>query len=123
MESKHDTKYFQSLIGRAELTENILKSIQNKSSGNDGENYFSAILDCDTDIVYLNDFQFTYNSQVQIDTIVIDDQAIYLFEIKNYKGIYYLEDMLLKIILEVHLLHRSYKWNELEMNSIDYVTI
>ncbi|MFL8983553.1 MULTISPECIES: hypothetical protein [Mammaliicoccus] len=32
MESKHDTKYFQSLIGRAELTENILKSIQNKSS-------------------------------------------------------------------------------------------
>ncbi|MCD8875380.1 NERD domain-containing protein [Mammaliicoccus sciuri] len=96
MESKHDTKYFQSLIGRAELTENILKSIQNKSSGNDGENYFSAILDCVTDIVYLNDFQFTYNSQVQIDTIVIDDHAIYLFEIKNYKGIYYLEDTLLK---------------------------
>ncbi|MCJ0923486.1 NERD domain-containing protein [Mammaliicoccus sciuri] len=86
MESKHDTKYFQSLIGRAELTENILKSIQNKSSGNDGENYFSAILNCDTDIVYMNDFQFTFNSQVQIDTIVIDDHAIYLFEVKNYKA-------------------------------------
>lgn len=86
MESKYDTKYFQSLIGRAKLTENILKSIQNKSSGNDGENYFSAILNCDTDIVYMNDFQSTFNSQVQIDTIVIDDHAIYLFEVKNYKA-------------------------------------
>lgn len=44
MESKHDTMYFQSLIGHAELTKDILKSIQNKSSGNDGENYFNANL-------------------------------------------------------------------------------
>ena len=86
MESKYDTKYFQSLIGRAKLTENILKSIQNKSSGNYGENYFNAILNCDTDIVYMNDFQFTFNSQVQIDKIVIDDHAIYLFEVKIIKA-------------------------------------
>ncbi|HCN61002.1 MULTISPECIES: nuclease-related domain-containing protein [Mammaliicoccus] len=96
MEIIKDEKYLKSIIGRAELSDNLFNKVQNKSSGNDGERYFNAILKCMEHIVYINDFQFTLNNQVQIDMLVIDDRAIYLFEIKNYKGIYYLEDTFFK---------------------------
>ena len=81
-------KYIQSIIGRAELNDSLYQYLQNQSSGNEGENYFKSVLDGIPEIIYLTDYQFQLNNHVQIDAIVIDDIAIHLFEIKNYKGIY-----------------------------------
>ncbi|WP_323704416.1 nuclease-related domain-containing protein [Mammaliicoccus sp. Dog046] len=91
MATNNEIKYIQSIIGRAELNESFYQHLQNQSSGNDGENYFKSVLDCIPEIIYITDYQFQLNNHVQIDAIVIDDSAIYLFEIKNYKGIYEFE--------------------------------
>ncbi|WP_239732865.1 nuclease-related domain-containing protein [Mammaliicoccus sp. P-M55] len=123
MEKIKDEKYLKSIIGRAELSDNLFNKVQNKSSGNDGERYFNAILNCMEHIVYINDFQFTLNNQVQIDMLVIDDRAIYLFEIKNYKGIYYLEDTFFKNNYGNSITSPLFKSKEQRMNFITCVNI
>lgn len=88
--------YIEAIKGRAELNEALLQKLQNKSSGDDGEDYFRAVLKCRDDLNVINNFQLNHNNHVQIDSIVIDDHAIHLFEIKNYKGIYTIDKSYIK---------------------------
>ena len=57
-----------------------------------GEKEFSEILNEQKSETWLHDLQFKNYNQVQLDFIVVTDEAIILFEIKNYTGDYYYEN-------------------------------
>lgn len=57
-----------------------------------GEKEFSEILNEQKSETWLHDLQFKNYNQVQLDFIVVTDEAIIQFEIKNYTGDYYYEN-------------------------------
>ncbi len=57
-----------------------------------GEKEFSEILNEQKSETWLHNLQFKNYNQVQLDFIVVTDEAIIQFEIKNYTGDYYYEN-------------------------------
>lgn len=89
----HEILIWNSLNIRMKLSTKDKQYFYNIIKGLEGELLFDSILDqlkCDCFI--LNDLLFKMNNTVfQIDSLLIMAEAIYLFEVKNYEGDYYIE--------------------------------
>jgi hypothetical protein len=86
--------YFQALLPRFPLSTNDLNYYRNKVKGYEGECFFDNLLlkNFSTQgylVPYLNFEQ--NNTSCQIDTLLITQQKIYLFEVKNFEGEHYIE--------------------------------
>ncbi|CQR45928.1 Nuclease-related domain protein [Paraliobacillus sp. PM-2] len=88
------------LMKRKELSQRDYMKYQHLMRGYEGELRFDSYLKrYGKNLMVLNDIQLKYNEKYfQIDTIVITNDIIYLFEIKNYHGQYYFDqDILYKV--------------------------
>ncbi|PNY95920.1 nuclease-related domain-containing protein [Mammaliicoccus sciuri] len=81
-----------------ELPENIDEQYQVTKQGYEGEKAFAQILESYGAEWWLYDLQIKNYNHIQFDFVVITDDAIIQFEIKNYTGDYYFEN---------HKLYRS----------------
>ena len=79
---------FESLNTRMNLLSQDKQNYINLKKGFEGEEMFDSlteILDCDCYI--LNDLRLMFNNSVfQIDTLIIFQKIIQVFEVKNYDG-------------------------------------
>ncbi|MFA9557904.1 nuclease-related domain-containing protein [Evansella sp. AB-rgal1] len=107
---------FRSLHPRMALSENEMKYYHSLEKGYIGEQRFIWLLEKlhgESDILIFHNLVFEVNNSIfQIDTLIISSQNIYLSEVKNYTGDYWLEGNKLcigslKITNPVHQLHRS----------------
>lgn len=86
-------KGLEILNSRIEMTTDIKKSYTALKSGLDGEEIYDRLIE-ETNIggdgrIVLNDLLLSINgSTIQIDSLVLTAEMIYLFEIKNYRGSY-----------------------------------
>lgn len=98
MKHRYESKellLFRSLHVRMNLLEKELTYYINLEKGFEGERYFDErwAKHLSDDWIVLNDLTFEVNNTVfQVDSIFICNQAIYLFEIKNFDGDYYIEN-------------------------------
>lgn len=98
MKHRYESKellQFRALHSRMKLLEKDLTYYLNLEKGFEGERYFDERLSkhLSDDWIVLNDLIFEVNNTIfQIDTILICNIAIYLFEIKNLDGDYYIEN-------------------------------
>lgn len=88
-----ELKILKLLSQRMTLTDKYKKSYHNLEKGYEGEVAFdilTAMLKCKS--LILNDlFLETSGTKFQIDSIIVTQEPIYLFEVKNYEGDYYYE--------------------------------
>lgn len=82
----------QHLNGRMSLPENSIKIMHSRKKGLEGERHFDSMLkELEIDCLILRDLLFDINNEhFQIDTLLILHSTIYLFEVKNYSGEYYI---------------------------------
>ena len=82
------------LNSRMNLSKNEHQQFVNKEKGFQGEIKFNKLLEhYPNDWLILNDLLFEYNhSLFQIDTLIITQKMIYLFEVKNFDGTFYVEN-------------------------------
>lgn len=98
MKHRYESKellLFRSLHVRMNLLEKELTYYMNLEKGFEGERYFDErwAKHLSDDWIILNDLTFEVNNTVfQIDSTFICNQAIYLFEIKNFDGDYDIEN-------------------------------
>jgi hypothetical protein len=86
--------YFQALLPRFPLSTNDLHYYRNKVKGYEGECYFDNLLlqNFLTQGYLVPDLNFERNNtSCQIDTLLISQQKIYLFEVKNFEGEHYIK--------------------------------
>lgn len=81
----------KNLKSRMILTKNDQQKLYTLSKGYEGELKFDAyLLNLKCDCLVLNDLLLSINNQIfQIDTLLILNDQIFLFEIKNYSGDFY----------------------------------
>jgi len=81
------------LFTRMELTNKEKFHLLNLEKGYEGEvNFDLRAEEIDEERLILNDLLFEVNnSYFQIDSLIISQQAIYLLDVKNYQGDFYLE--------------------------------
>ncbi|PTJ97910.1 nuclease-related domain-containing protein, partial [Mammaliicoccus sciuri] len=85
--------YIDALQNRVdELPENIDEQYQVTKQGYEGEKAFAQILESYGAEWWLYDLQIKNYNHIQFDFVVITDDAIIQFEIKNYTGDYYFEN-------------------------------
>lgn len=80
------------LSRRKDLSEKDLRYYSNLKKGYEGERMFDRLtekLQCEC--IILNDLLQVNNTTFQIDTLLILSDALYLYEVKNYDGDYFLE--------------------------------
>ncbi|MCM3360480.1 MULTISPECIES: nuclease-related domain-containing protein [Niallia] len=83
----------KSLNSGMELSEERKRKYTNQIKGWEGERKFDTLLGKFTeDYVILNDLLLQSNQTTfQVDTILIEGEALHLYEIKNYEGDFYYE--------------------------------
>lgn len=89
-----ELKYLRSLMVRSQLAEKEKLYYMQYERGFEGEQKFDGLLKTvlTDDCLILQDLLLEYNNSFfQIDTLVIAPQKIYIFEVKNYEGDYYIE--------------------------------
>ncbi|WP_449538946.1 nuclease-related domain-containing protein [Ferdinandcohnia sp. Marseille-Q9671] len=87
-------KVRQYLTSRISFTDGELKKFQADEKGYEGECYFDDLITQSPASTYLqiNDLLLKWqNTTFQIDSLLISPYKIYLFEIKNFEGEYYIE--------------------------------
>ncbi|MFF2447673.1 NERD domain-containing protein [Neobacillus sp. NPDC058068] len=84
---------FRFLNPRMTLSSKAKKRYLNLEKGYQGEVMFDQLTEeLQNDLYILNDLCLEYNNSVfQIDTLIIAQETIYPFEVKNYEGDYYYE--------------------------------
>lgn len=89
-EKSKTLKIFDVLATRSHLSEEDSKNYQKQLKGFEGEVLFDEMTSGYFDqLVVINDFTFKINGHIcQIDTLVIYDGAIEIYEVKNYEGRY-----------------------------------
>lgn len=87
-------KILRSLNKRMDLSKKEKQNYIVLKKGNDGERIFASLLEnLSKDWIVLNNLLLEKsNSVFQIDTLLFIKNTIYLFEVKNYSGDYYLEN-------------------------------
>lgn len=88
--------YIQSLEGRVILNNDHRKDLLFMQSGNDGEKYFKALLDATGNVCYFRNLEIGNNNHTQIDFLVISQNKLIIFEIKNCSGEWYFEENFMK---------------------------
>lgn len=93
VESK-ELKVYRILKNRDVLTIMGASQLARIEKGFEGEILFEKRLETlSKDWLILNDLQFKWNNtEFQLDTVVIAQKLILLFDVKNYEGDYYVED-------------------------------
>lgn len=86
--SATELSILRSLQSRVALAENERKRLLNLSKGFNGEDQFDHLIESlQSDIYLLHDLCLEHNHSVfQIDTLLISEKEIVLFEVKNYEG-------------------------------------
>ncbi len=89
-----ELKILRSLNSRMDLSAKDKHHYHNLEKGYKGELIFDEWLTAiSNERLVLNDLLFELNNTIcQIDSIVIKTKSIYLFEVKNYEGDYFIED-------------------------------
>ena len=89
-----ELKILRLLNSRMDLSAKEKYHYHNLEKGYKGELIFDEwITPISNDALILNDLLFEINNTVcQIDSLVIKSKSIYLFEVKNYEGDYFIED-------------------------------
>src|SRR4051794_4566550 len=89
-----ELKLLRLLNSRMVLSEEDKHLLRNVQKGLDGEHHFDSKLEkltCEN--IILNDLLFELNhTAFQIDSLLITSKILYLFEVKNYEGDFYLEN-------------------------------
>lgn len=87
-----ELKCLKSLNARTHLSEKDKMNYLYAEKGFEGELKLDAMLEAlSSEYFILQDLLLEHNNTVfQIDTLVIFSQTIYLFEVKNYEGVYYI---------------------------------
>ncbi|WP_161878202.1 nuclease-related domain-containing protein [Alkalibacterium sp. MB6] len=83
----------QILNKRMNLLDRHKKDLYKLEKGLEGELHFDALIkeNLKSDSLIVNDLLINYNdTTIQIDSLIITNNAIYLYEVKNYKGTYQL---------------------------------
>lgn len=89
-----DLRLLRYLYLRAGLSEKEQQSYLNGEKGFEGEKRFDAMLEQlpSSVCLILSDLLFQWNNTYfQIDSLLVSNDKIYVFEIKNYEGDYYIE--------------------------------
>lgn len=88
-----ELRILRSLNPRMNFTPKELKHYLNLEKGYQGELMFDQLTSkLQNQLFVLNDLCFEYNSSVfQIDTLIISQEKIYPFEVKNYEGDYFFD--------------------------------
>lgn len=91
-ESK-ELQIFRGLKARSTLTKNEENYYWKLEKGFEGEQKFNVFLDNLTiDAILLNDLLFEKGSNhFQLDKVLITQDTVYVFEVKNYEGDYYID--------------------------------
>lgn len=92
-ESK-ELKFYKFLSKRVVLSEKELKYLENLEIGFQGESSFDCWIDkLKSDVIVLKDLLLEHNNTYfQIDSLLITCTKTYIFEVKNYKGDFYIEN-------------------------------
>ena len=82
------------LVERMQFTQTDFRKYQNQETGFEGEQNFDKIVEqLECDCLILNDLELPFNtSTFQIDSLLITAYKIYLLEVKNYQGEFYMQD-------------------------------
>lgn len=83
----------ESLANRMQFSQSDYWKYQNQRKGFEGERLLDEMLEkLECDCLILNDLELPYNSSsFQIDSLVITAFKIYLLEVKNYEGEFFME--------------------------------
>ncbi|MBU8878123.1 NERD domain-containing protein [Bacillus sp. FJAT-29790] len=89
-----ELKIMRCLHRRMNLSVKDRNNYFNLEKGFEGERNFDEWLkNLSNDWIILNDLLFESNNTLfQIDTLLISPETIYMFEVKNYEGDYYIDD-------------------------------
>lgn len=74
------------------IQDKLDEDTRNYIKGLEGELFIKGILDEYPDLHYLYDFHINYKNRVQIDFLIVTDDAICHFEVKHYSGDYTIKD-------------------------------
>lgn len=87
-------KLLKFLSARTNLPDKELDQLYNLQRGLKGEHILDSFLEkLPTNVLILNDLLLESNNTLfQIDSLVITQDIIYLFEVKNYEGDYFIQD-------------------------------
>lgn len=82
------------LVGRMQFSQTDFRKYQNQKTGFEGEQKFDEMLEqLECDCLILNDLELPFNtSTFQIDSLIITAYKIYILEVKNYQGEFYMEE-------------------------------
>lgn len=106
-EKSQKLKILEILAIRSELSSEDEITFQKQRKGYEGEVLFDELTaNYLKDSVVINDFTFKVNGHTcQIDTLVVNDGRIAIYEIKNYEGRYrYISDRFILVANELELL-------------------
>lgn len=89
-----ELQLLRSLHARMDLPEKEVNYYWNIQKGYEGEQRFDGwLMNLPDDWIVLHDLLFESNNTLfQIDSLLLSPGTIYLFEVKNYEGDYYLEN-------------------------------
>ena len=90
-EKSSQLKGYESLNSRLSLSKDELSKYNHLKTGLEGEITFDKLVQTrlNKDILILNDLLLSVNgSSIQIDSLILMNNSVYIFEIKNYKGEY-----------------------------------
>lgn len=74
------------------IQDKLDEDTRNYIKGLEGELFIKDILDEYPDLHYLYDFHISHKNRVQIDFLIVTDDAICHFEVKHYSGDYTIKD-------------------------------
>jgi Nuclease-related domain len=88
-----ELKLLRFLNSRMNLAAKEKQYFFNLEKGYEGERKLAALLEhLSIDLIILNDLLLEHNNSIfQIDTLLISQNTIYLFEVKNYEGDFYID--------------------------------
>ncbi|WP_239719563.1 MULTISPECIES: nuclease-related domain-containing protein [unclassified Mammaliicoccus] len=96
MKANDYIKYVTALEGRTLLSKEERNFLITYHNGEEGEKYFTAILNSLNNISYIHSFEFGSTNHVQIDFLVATSNKFVVFEVKHYKDEWYFEHDTLK---------------------------
>ncbi|MEB1805967.1 MAG: NERD domain-containing protein [Bacillaceae bacterium] len=88
-----ELKLWRILVSRMRISEHDIGYYHSLDKGFQGELQFDYLIkNLRSDILILNDLLFEHNHTIfQIDSLLITGESIFLIEVKNYDGDYYIE--------------------------------